>query len=81
MCVVENDWRIHVDHVAGGCLFLIDRRSCRMFRKDGHQWRKKAGMSVYGDWVCTLILGLLFAHNYVFLYYQLSRWQDGAGDA
>ncbi|KAL6766510.1 hypothetical protein ACKKBG_A36315 [Auxenochlorella protothecoides x Auxenochlorella symbiontica] len=26
---------------SGGTLFLIDRSSCRTFRKDQHQWRKK----------------------------------------
>ncbi len=28
--------------VAGGCLYLFDRRAVRFFRKDGHNWRKKA---------------------------------------
>jgi len=27
---------------AGGCLYLFDRRAVRFFRKDGHNWRKKA---------------------------------------
>ena len=27
--------------VEAGSLFLIDRRCCRYFRKDGHNWRKK----------------------------------------
>ena len=26
----------------GGSLFLFDRRAVRFFRKDGHNWRKKA---------------------------------------
>lgn len=26
----------------GGHLYLFDRRSVRFFRKDGHNWRKKA---------------------------------------
>ena len=25
----------------GGQLFLYDRRICRFFRRDGHNWRKK----------------------------------------
>ncbi|KDD75526.1 CG-1 domain-containing protein, partial [Helicosporidium sp. ATCC 50920] len=25
----------------GGLLFLVDRKSCRNFRRDGHHWRKK----------------------------------------
>ncbi|RMZ56436.1 hypothetical protein APUTEX25_004659 [Auxenochlorella protothecoides] len=29
----------------GGTLFLIDRSSCRTFRKDQHQWRKKPAFS------------------------------------
>ena len=28
--------------VAGGSLFLFDRRAVRFFRKDAHNWRKKA---------------------------------------
>ena len=27
---------------AGGSIFLFDRKSVRFFRKDGHNWRKKA---------------------------------------
>lgn len=27
--------------LAGGQLFLFDRRVCRFFRRDGHNWRKK----------------------------------------
>ena len=27
--------------VAGGSLFLFDRKVLRYFRKDGHNWRKK----------------------------------------
>lgn len=28
--------------IAGGSLFLFDRKTVRYFRKDGHNWRKKA---------------------------------------
>ena len=28
--------------LAGGSLFLFNRKSVRFFRKDGHDWRKKA---------------------------------------
>ena len=28
--------------VAGGLLFLFNRKAVRFFRKDGHEWRKKA---------------------------------------
>ncbi len=27
---------------AGGTVYLFDRRAVRFFRKDGHNWRKKA---------------------------------------
>ena len=27
--------------IAGGSLFLFDRKVLRYFRKDGHNWRKK----------------------------------------
>lgn len=27
---------------AGGLLFLFNRKAVRFFRKDGHEWRKKA---------------------------------------
>ena len=27
--------------LAAGTLYLFDRKSCRYFRKDGHNWRKK----------------------------------------
>ena len=30
------------DVVTGGSLFLFDRRAVRFFRKDAHNWRKKA---------------------------------------
>ena len=28
--------------IAGGLLFLFNRKAVRFFRKDGHEWRKKA---------------------------------------
>lgn len=27
--------------VAGGTLYIFNRKECRFFRKDGHNWRKK----------------------------------------
>lgn len=30
------------DTLAGGSLFLFNRKSVRFFRKDGHDWRKKS---------------------------------------
>ena len=32
---------IFVSLIVGGSLFLFDRKVLRLFRKDGHNWRKK----------------------------------------
>ena len=35
-------WYKHAPLCAGGTVYLFDRRAVRFFRKDGHNWRKKA---------------------------------------
>lgn len=43
-CCTLADARTHPAphlHLTGGQLFLYDRRICRFFRRDGHNWRKK----------------------------------------